>query len=304
MNRRDFLITTTAATAGAALLASGCASNQPRAGRWKIGCYTRPWDQHPYQVALDAVAEAGFDHVGILTAKGKSWVIINTDTTPEEAARIGHEARQRNLKTASVYGDFKAGLSVADNLKALHVLIEHCVACGSPDLLLGGVGEDQLQAAYYESIREACGFAASRGVRLTIKPHGGRIATGPQCRGKIELVGHKNFRLWYDPGNIYYYSDGALDPVNDAADVDGLVAGMSVKDFLKPKLVDVTPGTGLVRFSEVLARLRKGGFRSGPLVVECLTRPDPANVKAITAEARKAREFLLALLASPTGHRG
>lgn len=30
--------------------------------------------------------------------------------------------------------------------------------------------------------------------------------------------------------------------------------------------------------------------------------PDPAKVKSITAEARKAREFLLAILASPTGH--
>jgi sugar phosphate isomerase/epimerase len=103
-------------------------------------------------------------------------------------------------------------------------------------------------------------------------------------------VGHPNFRLWYDPGNILYYSDGKLDPVDDAATVDGLVVGMSVKDFVPPKDVLVTPGTGRVNFPAVLGRLRRGGFARGPLVVECLARSDtPAK---ITAEARRAREFV------------
>ena len=109
------------------------------------------------------------------------------------------------------------------------------------------------------------------------------------CRKLIEQVGHKNFRLWYDPGNIYYYSDGRLDPVDDSATVDGLVAGVSVKDFKAPKEVMVTPGTGQVNFAKVFANLKKGGFTRGPLIVECLERGDAPKV---TAEAKKARRFL------------
>jgi sugar phosphate isomerase/epimerase len=57
----------------------------------------------------------------------------------------------------------------------------------------------------------------------------------------------------------------------------------------------VTPGTGRVNFREVLARLKQGGFRSGPLIVECLARGDtPAH---INAEAKKARRFLEQLIA-------
>jgi sugar phosphate isomerase/epimerase len=122
-----------------------------------------------------------------------------------------------------------------------------------------------------------------------MKPHGGFIATGAQCRQGVEQVGHKNFRIWYDPGNIFYYSDGKLDPVDDVASVDGLVVGMSVKDFRMPKDVMVTPGTGLVNFRRVFERLQQGGFRRGPLLVECLERGDAAKV---TAEAGKARKFL------------
>ena len=102
-------------------------------------------------------------------------------------------------------------------------------------------------------------------------------------------VGHKNFRVCYDPGNIFYYSDGKLDPVDDVASVDGLVAGVNVKDFRLPKEVLVTPGTGMVDFRRVFAGLQHGGFRRGSLLLECLERGEAAQV---TAEAVKARKFL------------
>ncbi|MCX6905686.1 MAG: sugar phosphate isomerase/epimerase [Verrucomicrobia bacterium] len=257
---------------------------------FQLGCYTRPWDQFEYRVALDAIAEAGFKYAGIMTAKGKSWVIITVDSTPEEVAAIAAEVKQRALKTLSIYGgDFPVAKSVAAGIAGLKKLIDHCAICACPNLLLGGTTDEKLVQPYYKVVAECCDYAASRGVGLSIKPHGGQNATGPQCRKIITQVGHKNFRLWYDPGNIYYYSDGKLDPVADAATVDGLVAGMSVKDFKPPKEVRVTPGTGLVNFREVFARLKKGGFTAGPLVVECL---DGGDARHITDEARKARQFV------------
>ena len=283
LTRREFLLAATAA------LAAGCAGTTPVEAGFQLGCYTRPFDAFDYRTALDAIAEAGYRHCGIMTAKGKSWFIITADTAPEEAAQVGAEVRQRGLRCASVYGDYPPSADIAANVKALQRLIEHCAACGSPDLLLGGVGDAKLHDAYYRAIREVCDFAAAKGVRLTIKPHGGQIATGPQCRQAIEWVGHRNFRLWYDPGNIFYYSDGARNPVEDAATVDGLVVGMSAKDFLPPKEVMVTPGTGRVDFPAVFARLRQGGFTTGPVLVETLAKGDR---KQLIAEAKKAREFL------------
>ena len=70
---------------------------------------------------------------------------------------------------------------------------------------------------------------------------------------------------------------------------------MSIKDFLPPKEVLVTPGSGQVRFREVFARLHAGGFRGGPLVVECVARGD---VKQVTANARRARLLVEELVAS------
>jgi sugar phosphate isomerase/epimerase len=289
MTRRDFV------RAGSTALAAGLAS--PRAGvaadapAYQLGCYTRPWDQYEYTVALDGITEAGFKFAGLMTAKGKPSVVVNVESTPEDVAAIAREVQKRGLRTMSIYGgDFPVAKSVEAGSAGLKKLVDHCVACGCPNLLLGGTSDEKLFQSYYKVVAECCAYAAAKGVGLSVKPHGGQNATGPQCRKIIEMVGHKSFRVWYDPGNIFYYSQGKLDPVDDAPSVDGLVAGMSVKDFLPPQEVAVTPGTGRVNFREVLARLKKGGFTAGPLLVECLARG--GNAAQITSEAKKARQFL------------
>ena len=292
VTRRHFIkATATFAIAGMAKSLPTRAATQPAAsGPWQIGCYTRPWDQHDYRVALDAIAEAGFKYCGLMTARSKTGLVISTATTVEEAAQVGDEVKKRGLKVPSVYGgDFPVAKSLAAGIEGLKKLIDNCAACGASNLMVGGTADEKLYPSYYKAIAECCDYAAARSIGLSVKPHGGLNATGPQCRKTIDLVGHKNFRLWYDPGNIFYYSNGDLDPTADAATVDGLVVGMSVKDYRHPKEVMVTPGTGKVNFPAVLARLKQGGFTRGPLIVECLERGDLAK---ITAEARKARQFL------------
>ena len=274
---------------GAALVATSTAmfSRAGEPARWQIGCYTRPWAQYDYHVAFDGIAAAGFKYVGLMGTKSKSSLIISLGTTPQEAAAIGAEAKQRGLGVISMWADQFS----TDNTDGLKRLIENSAACGCPNLLLGGTDEKHADA-YYQIVAECCDYAAAKGVGLSVKPHGGSNANGAQCRKIIDRIGHKSFRLWYDPGNIFYYSDGKLDPVDDAAAVDGVVAGMCVKDFSPPKEVEITPGTGQVNFAKVLSRLQQGGFTRGPLVVECLDHGDLAHVNA---EAVKASRFVEAL---------
>jgi len=259
------------------------------AKRWQIGCYTRVFDQFDYPVALDAMVEAGFKYVGLMTTKIEQWVMIKTTTPVEEVQKMHEEARKRGLKVLSVYGEFAVTDSLEAGISGLRRLIDDAVVCQCPNLMLGGTSDEKLYQLYYTTIRQCCDYAAAKGVGLSIKPHGGQNASGPQCRKAIELVGKKNFGLWYDPGNVLYYSDGKLDPVEDAATVDGLVVGMSVKDFLPPKQVLVNIGQGKVDFPKVFSRLQQGGFTKGPLLIECLARGTLENVKA---EAKRARLFL------------
>ena len=294
VSRRDFLDKMlkfgTASLAVSYALESSAVTAAASTERWQIGCYTRPWAKHDYRVALDAIAEAGYKYAGLMTTNSKTRLVISVSTTPEEAEQVGREVKKRGLKVPSVYG---GGIPVQKSLKAgiegLRKLIDNCAACGAANLLMGGIGNEKLYKDYYKAIAECCDYAAEKNIGISVKPHGGLNATGPQCRKTIEMVGHKNFRIWYDAGNIFFYSEGKLDPVVDAATVDGLVVGMCIKDYKHPRNVAVTPGTGQVDFPAVLARLKQGGFTAGALVVECL---DPGDVKQTLAEAKKARRFL------------
>lgn len=292
--RREFIFGV--ASVGVASLLHG-SSTAINATSYKVGCYTRPWDQFDYRTALDGIAEAGFKYAGIMTAKGKSWLILNVESSPEDAQKVADEAKQRGLRILSVYaGEFPVERSVEAGIAGLRTLIDHCAICGCPDLMLAGTSNEGLVKDYCRVVSECCHYAATKGVRLSIKPHGGANATGPQCRQLIQRVGHPNFKLWYDPGNIFYYSDGTIDPADDSTSVDGLVAGVSVKDFRRPKEVMVTPGDGEVSFTKVFANLCKGGFVAGPVLIECLARPNTAA--EITLEAKRARVFIEKTLAA------
>jgi sugar phosphate isomerase/epimerase len=286
INRRNFIGKVMAATGSLALISA------KKSSPWILGAYPRPWAKHDYRVAFDGIAEAGFNYAGLMS--DKSGAIITIKTTPDRAALITEEAKSRGLGIASLHGgNFDARRSVDEGIKGLMSLIDSSAICKCPDLLLLGAEAPELVENYYKVIAECCDYAAAKGVIMSVKPHGPLNNTGAECRPLIESIGHKNFKLWYDPGNIYYYSDGRIDPVNDAGEVDGLVCGMSIKDFLMPKNVDVTPGTGMVNFEGVMDRLRKGGFRKGPLIVECLSQGD---LSFINSEALKARIFLEKLI--------
>jgi sugar phosphate isomerase/epimerase len=296
LSRRRFLGRTLklgAAGFTASCAATSCASTMTGPATespWQIGCYTRPWANYDYRVALDAIAEAGFKYAGLMTTKSKTRLVISVYTTLEEAEQVGREVKNRGLKIPSVYGgDIPVAKSLKAGIDGLKKLIDNCAVCNAKNLLMGGTGSKKLYEVYYKAIAECCDYAAEKGVGISIKPHGGLNATGPQCRKTIEMVGHRNFRIWYDPGNIFFYSNGELDPVDDAATVDGLVTGMCVKDYRHPKNVAVTPGTGQVDFPAVLARLKKGGFTHGPLVIECLDKGDAEHT---LVQAKKARLFL------------
>jgi sugar phosphate isomerase/epimerase len=273
-------------------------SAQPQ---WQIGCYTRPWRRHDWPTAFDAIAEAGFKYIGLMSSKSETGLVITMATGVDEARMIGEEARKRGLKVASVYGGgFPVHESLEAGVQGLRKLVDNCAAAGSKTLMLGGTGDAKLYDRYCKAVAEAGDYAAEKKVGLVLKPHGGLNATGPQCCKTIELVEHRNFTLWYDPGNIYYYSEGTLDPVDDAATVAGIVTGMCVKDFTMSvkdgevtRDVLVNPGDGRVRFPAVMTELKKGGFTHGPLIIETLAEGD---LPTLLESARRARRFVEALV--------
>ncbi len=302
LTRRSFLgRTTLSAAAGLAAYQLPLAASATAPGEnppYTIAAYTRPFDKFDLPTALDMIVEAGFRSVGLMTSRSPDpskramYFPINLQLKPEDVEKIAGEVRQRRLQVLSVFGVFDVGKTVDDTVRHLHTLIDYSAIVGARNLLIGGTDQKR-EETYYQAVKEACPYAAEKGMELAIKPHGGSNATGQECRKLITKVGRKNFRLYYDPGNIFFYSGGQLDPARDSATVDGIVSGLIIKDFRPPKDVMVNPGEGKVDFRAVLANLKRGGFTSGPIILETLAPGDRAR---LAAEARAARAFMQALI--------
>lgn len=295
-SRRRFLARS-AAVGAAGLLARPAAAWADRAlpyyqdRGWLIGCWTRPWAKEDYRVALDAIAEAGFKYVAFSGAKTPTGRVIGVKTTVEEAASAGEEARKRGLTVTNVY----AGGVPLETPDSLRKMIDNCQAAGAWSVLLSSIGSEKTFEACCRTVAACCDYAAEKQIVIVLKPHGGTTGTAPQMRDAYQRVNHKSFTLMYDPGNVFFYSDGKIDPAVDCEAISGMVTGISVKDYRAPKEVMLTPGTGQVDFAAMMKKLRAGGFTHGPMMIECLTAGDPP---ATLAEAKKARAFVEQLVST------
>ena len=258
-SRRCFL-TKVAAVGAGGLMASQKASpvsaeSVPTKGEspWQIGCYTRPWDKHDYHIALDAIAEAGFKYAGLMTTKSESHLVISVkyaglmttkseshlvisvETTVEEAQKIGEECKERGLAVPSVYG---GGIPVAESLEkgieGLKRLIDNCAAAFCSEItprtcsLMGGIGEKELHAPYYKAIVRSVATTQTRRVLESVSNLTKAVSMPlvPSAERRSRWWATRTSASGTTLATCFYYSDGKLDPVEDAATVDGLVVGI------------------------------------------------------------------------------
>ncbi len=295
--RRDFLKFSAACGTVAAMSIGGQAAESGTGvyfenRGWLIGCWTRPWASHDYRVGFDAIAEAGFRFVALTGAKTSTGRVIAPKTSLDDATKVGEEARKRGLTITTVYG---GDVALEKGTSELLRMLELCKAAGGWSVMLSRVGDEGSYDSCCKVIKDCCGQAASDRLAIVLKPHGGTTGTGPQLRNCIEHVGHKNFTLMYDPGNVFFYSKGAVDPAVDCRSVQGLVTGVSVKDYIAPGEIMFTPGTGKVDFPAMMRTLRDAGFTHGPLMIEALT---PGDLPKTLVEAKKAQQFVEELVAA------
>jgi sugar phosphate isomerase/epimerase len=257
-----------------------------------IGCATRPLAALPYQTVFKLVAESGYSDVAAFFDVG-----IDADAPMEHTASVRRAAADAALAPSMLIAraDLDAGLPRA--VRRYQRVIDHASMLGARWLLDMGTGDPTRYQAYLELMRAVTPYAARRGIGISLKPHGGLTLHARDLVRTHAEVAHPAFGISFDPGNIIYYTKGTERPERCVSLVAPLVTTAIIKDCIirdgKPD-VSITPGQGLVDFTEVIGGLRAGGF-AGPLYVECV---DGAEVHEIVANLRATREFVASILAA------
>jgi len=180
-----------------------------------------------------------------------------------------------------------------ETVKGLEKEIDNAAFLGLKHVMTFGVDDPAQVERFFQSMAAAAAHGAAKGVQVVMKPHGGSSGASQEILTAIEKVGHPNFKIWYDAGNIIHYT--GKDPVEELKPVATHVTGFCAKDCAAPKSdVMIQFGAGKVDFAAVFRTLKSAGF-DGPIMVECCKIG--ATAEETSANARANRTFLEQALA-------
>ena len=264
----------------------------PAASSWTIGCMNRPWTKWTFGETLAAVKAAGYSTIGLLT-RTKTEPFIAAEATPEYLEGLKRQLAGSGL--AANMGALRSRYDVPleETLKSLRKEIDNAAFLGLRYVLTFGVDDPLQLDRYFQAMARAAAYAAEKKVELVMKPHGGSSGASEEIQLAIQRVG-PNFRIWYDAGNIVYYT--GKDPIEELKPIVQHVTGFCAKDCGEPKGdVMIQFGTGKVDFVGVFGLLKSAGF-AGPIMVECCAVGE--TPEATGRNARANREFLEKVLAA------
>ena len=289
MNRRTFLFNAglTVAAVGLAPGHSFAQAAPAKGVKWPIGCFNRPWAKWGYDVTLDSVKAAGYGLTGLLT-RSKTEPFTGDDATPEYLAALKKKIADHGLSVNMAALRSRHNIPVEDSIKEVRKQLDNAKFLSLEYMLTFGVDKADQYENYYQVMADAAAYAQDKGIKLVMKPHGGGSGAAEEILRCLEKVKHANFKIWYDAGNIIYYT--GKDPVAELEPIVQHVTGFCAKDCGGVKSeVMIQFGDGKVDFQGVFKKLKGAGF-NGPVMVECCAI---GATPEVTAEnARKNLEFL------------
>ena len=286
MNRRTFLQHTILG-GGAATLAVSRAPSLGASVRWPIGCFNRPWTTWSFDETLKQIKGAGYQTTGLLT-RTRDEPFIGADAAPEYLAGLKQRLAASGLTANMGALRTRHDMPLADSIKEARRQVDNAAVLALTYVLSFGVDKPEVYEHYHKVMSDAAAYAQERRIKLVMKPHGGSSGASAEIAAAIKAVHHPNFTIWYDAGNIIYYT--GKDPVAELKPIAQHVTGFCAKDCGEPRGdVMIQFGTGKVDFAAVFATLKAVGF-DGPIMVECCRVGATAEETMVNARAN--REFL------------
>jgi sugar phosphate isomerase/epimerase len=79
---------------------------------------------------------------------------------------------------------------------------------------------------FFRNVAKVCEYAEEFDLLVCLETHGDLIGSGKEACGMLDRAGCGRLQLCYDAANVYFYSRGSIDPVEDlryALDCTGLI---------------------------------------------------------------------------------
>lgn len=285
--RRQFLQSAAVGAAALSVARYAQAATRTTPPAWTLGCLNRPWTKWSIEEALDGVKAAGYRTLGLQTPTPAD-PFVGIKATPAYLAALKEKIAARGLHAIMGRVATREAAPYAEATAEIRRQVDNAQVLGLKALINTGTGKPEHYESWYKLMGFAAAYGADHGVQIVIKPHGGVTAAAAELLVCLEKVNNRNLALWYDAGNIIFYT--GKDPLAELEPIVSHVSAFTGKDCAaKGSDVMIQFGDGKVDFPAIFRRLKKANF-NGPLMVECCAIKGTAA--ETTANARANREFL------------
>jgi sugar phosphate isomerase/epimerase len=291
MKRREFIERTLAAGAGISI--SGSAESLAKGVKWQIGCFNRPWTKWTFDQTLKEIKAAGFRTAGLLS-RTREEPFIAADAKPEYLETLRKRISASGLTANMGALRSRHDIPLEESIREVRKQIDNARVLSLKYVLSFGTDKPEEFDHYIKVMSDAAAYAEDKRIKLAMKPHGGISGASSEILRVIKQVNHRNFSIWYDAGNIIYYT--GKDPVAEIDPIAQSITGFCAKDCGQVKGdVMIQFGSGKVDFPAVFRKLKAAKF-NGPVMIECCKVGQ--TPEETSANARANREFLERLMAS------
>src|SRR4029079_11833441 len=192
---------------------------------------------------------------------------IAAEATPEYLASLKGRIAASGLKPNMGALRSRHSIPLEESIREVRTQIDNAHYLSLRFVMSFGADNPDEFAHYAKVMSDADAYAQDKHIGLVMKPHGGISGASDEILRVIKDVNHRNFSIWYDAGNIIYYT--GKDPVAEIGPIAKHIAGFCAKDCgaLKGDVM-IQFGTGRVDFPSVFRKLKSEGF-NGPVMVEC-----------------------------------
>ncbi len=235
--------------------------------------------------SIALAVQEGVTHFELRGIEGRRFPLL----TAEDLSRLKHLRVQFGLTfTAVSPGIFKVPLRSAEFAFHRTVLLEKSLALaeelGISRLIVFGIkrapdDREEDRAQVVEALGELAFKAGQRGFTVMLENEPGFWADRSEnCLALLEAVNLRNFRLNWDPGNLYKTGEHDYKPGYER--LKRFIANVHLKDAatVGGKTVYLPLGAGAIDYRQQLADLRADGYR-GYLTVETHCRPLPETFR-------------------------
>lgn len=268
----------------------------------KIGCNTIDFRKHPFEKALQWIAEAQYEYVEV--EANMSWC-DHADPYRDDPIQFKKKIASFGFKGVSGLGNHRELITDDQGVKDLEHAIPWARAAGVPFVLTGegrlpeGMSEEEALKILRERLEGLAAVAEKNQVYLAMEPHG-TISLKPGGLPKIlSLVSSPWLVVNFDTGNPHrgtyvgttrkgfewkLAEKSQANEVIVLTPVAHLVRHVHIKDVIGKEAVAL--GKGEVNLMECLKILKKNGFE-GVLSYETEGNQTEEETKRMIAESRK-----------------